>query len=273
MRLITFTIPEYKGKWAVGIKRGEEVLPIDSKISEDPLIEYAQSVETLAGDLPHGDPIPLKKVSLGPPVLRPSKILAAAANYLDHSQEMAKNEPARTIEEQGFFLKAPSSILPSGGTVILPFSDRRIDFEGELGVIIGRNTQKTSESEALNAVLGYCCLLDITIRGKEDRSYRKSFDTFTPFGPELVTKDEAGPIEEKILTTTINGEIRQQERLSSMIYGVEKLVSWMSQCMTLYPGDVIATGTPKGVGPLSPNDQIELSITGLGTLTANVSAK
>lgn len=209
-------------------------------------------------------------LELAAPVLKPGKIVAAAANYLDHADEMP--EDRGTIERQGFFLKAPSSLLAPGGTVLLPVPGRRTDYEGELAVVIGRRGRFLSEEEALDAVLGYTCLLDVSLRGEEDRGYRKSFDTFTPLGTGLVPRDCVADLGACKLTTLVNGEIRQQAALSQMIYGVPRLLAWISSVMTLLPGDVIATGTPQGVGPLHAGDSVSVQISGVSTLSVKVAA-
>jgi 2-keto-4-pentenoate hydratase/2-oxohepta-3-ene-1,7-dioic acid hydratase in catechol pathway len=155
----------------------------------DPLIALIEALGR--GGTPAGETFPLKAMRFGPPVRQPGKIVAAAANYLKHTQEM--NPGAATpggIREKGFFLKAPSSIIGPGEAIRLPFADRRIDHEAELAVIIGRAAHDIGEREALEHVFGYTCLLDITLRGKEDRGLRKSFDTFTPIGPWIVTREE-----------------------------------------------------------------------------------
>lgn len=135
----------------------------------------------------------------------PSKIVAAPVNYLDHQSEM--NEDAH-IDALGVFLKAPSSVIPNGGTVSLPYLDRRFDQEGELALVIGRTARHVATEDAVDHIAGYTCLLDLTMRGGEDRSTRKSFDTFTPVGPHLVTPDEVGELSTLRLRTWVNEELR-----------------------------------------------------------------
>jgi 2-keto-4-pentenoate hydratase/2-oxohepta-3-ene-1,7-dioic acid hydratase in catechol pathway len=210
-------------------------------------------------------------VEIGTPVLKPGKIVAAAGNYLDHTAEMP--EDRGTIERQGFFLKAPTSLLPTGGTVLLPIPGRRTDYEGELAVVIGKRASFLTEEGALDAVLGYTALIDVSLRGEEDRGFRKSFDTFTPLGTGLVPRDCVTDLSASKLTTLINGEIRQQAALSEMVYGVPKLLAWVSSVMTLLPGDVIATGTPQGVGPLQPGDEVSVQISGISALRVAVASR
>jgi 2-keto-4-pentenoate hydratase/2-oxohepta-3-ene-1,7-dioic acid hydratase in catechol pathway len=200
---------------------------------------------------------------------KPGKIIAAPVNYHRHMSEMSET---LDINDLGLFLKAPSSICGPGDVVRLPYSDRRFDQEGELGVVIGREVHAIAEGEALGAVFGYTCLLDITMRGGEDRSLRKSFDTFTPIGPWIVTADEVGDPGSLGLKCSVSGRVRQVGNTRDLIWPVAKLVAYASSVMTLYPGDIIATGTPEGVGPLADGDTIELEIEKIGSLAVSVSA-
>jgi 2-keto-4-pentenoate hydratase/2-oxohepta-3-ene-1,7-dioic acid hydratase in catechol pathway len=181
------------------------------------------------------------------------------------------NNP-NTIAEWGVFLKANSSVIGPGELVRLPYSDLRTDQEGELGVVIGRRARNVSREEALDYVFGYTCVLDITIRSTEDRSTRKSFDTFTPIGPFVVTKDEVGDPDDLELRCWVNDELRQHSRTSLMIYSVPRLIEYASSVMTLMPGDVIATGTPEGVGPLADGDRITVEVEKVGRLEVGVTA-
>jgi 2-keto-4-pentenoate hydratase/2-oxohepta-3-ene-1,7-dioic acid hydratase in catechol pathway len=211
--------------------------------------------------------VALADVRLRPPVPDPTKIVAAPVNYRDHRTEMAMTVD---VSDLAVFLKAPSSITPHGGLVELPYSDRRVDQEGELAAVIGRRARNVSEADALSYVVGYTGCLDITMRGKEDRSTRKSFDTFTPLGPWLVTADEADPADDIDLDCTVGGEHRQKTNTKNLIWGVAKLVSYISSVMTLEVGDVIATGTPAGVGPITAGDTITLTLSSIGTLAVTV---
>lgn len=205
--------------------------------------------------------------SLLPIVPDPSKIVAAPVNYRDHQQEMTQ---AAAIESLGVFLKAPSSLIGAGGTVRLPYDDRRFDQEGELGVIIGRTASHVDRAHALSYVAGYTCLLDMTMRGGEDRSVRKSFDTFTPTGPYLVTPDEVGDLDELELHTWVGGVLRQRADLADLIWNVPHLIEYISSVMVLHPGDIIATGTPAGVGQVSDGQQVAVQITNVGHLEVTV---
>jgi 2-keto-4-pentenoate hydratase/2-oxohepta-3-ene-1,7-dioic acid hydratase in catechol pathway len=207
--------------------------------------------------------------SVLPVIPDPTKIVAAPVNYSDHQREMTTDA---AVDGLGVFLKAPSSLIGDGGTVGLPYTDRRFDQEGELAVIIGRTASHVPAGAALDYVAGYACLLDMTMRGGEDRSIRKSFDTFTPLGPYLVTPDEAGPVEELELHTWVGGELRQRADLRDLIWNVPRLIEYASSAMVLHPGDVIATGTPAGVGQVTDGQQIAVEITRLGRLTVSVSS-
>jgi 2-keto-4-pentenoate hydratase/2-oxohepta-3-ene-1,7-dioic acid hydratase in catechol pathway len=206
--------------------------------------------------------IPLSQVTLRAPQPRPTKIVAAPVNHAIHLKEMrdlgAFDGTPGTIERYVGFLKAPSSIVGPDGAIELPYADRRIDHEGELGVVIGRRARGVARADALGYVFGYVPLLDITMRGDEDRPYRKSFDTFTPLGPAIVTADEIPDPGVLDLEVHVNGEIRQHGNIGEFIYGVPQLIEVYSAAMTLEPGDVIATGTFDGVGRLAPGDQVTL---------------
>jgi 2-keto-4-pentenoate hydratase/2-oxohepta-3-ene-1,7-dioic acid hydratase in catechol pathway len=204
-----------------------------------------------------------------PPIPDPSKIVAAPVNYRDHAEEMAQTTDVRN---QGVFLKAPSSLIGSGGTVQLPYSDRRFDQEGELAVVIGRTARHVSPDEALDHVFGYLCLLDITMRGgHEDRSLRKSFDSFTPIGPHIVTADEIPDPGALKLRCSVSGVLRQDASTANLIFDVPRLLSYASSVMTLQPGDIVTTGTPAGVGPIAGGDEVTVEIDGVGVLTVHVS--
>jgi 2-keto-4-pentenoate hydratase/2-oxohepta-3-ene-1,7-dioic acid hydratase in catechol pathway len=212
--------------------------------------------------------VPAASVSLLPVVPDPSKIVAAPVNYVNHQLEM--NEASR-VDSLGVFLKAPSSVIGDGGVVRLPYTDRRFDQEGEFAAVIGRRARDVPQAEALDYVFGYTCLLDMTMRGGEDRSVRKSFDTFTPVGPSIVAPQYIPPIDELELRLWVNGSLRQRADLNDLVWSVARLISYVSTVMTLYPGDIVTTGTPEGVGAVHDGDLIEVEVTGLDRLTVSVS--
>lgn len=210
----------------------------------------------------------LNDVIFEPIVPDPTKVIAAPVNYRDHQEEMSQDYG---IEALGVFLKAPSSVLGHGGIVQLPYTDRRFDQEGELAAIIGRTARFVPVADALDVVAGYTCCLDITMRGGEDRSTRKSFDTFTPVGPFMVTSDEAGDVSALQLRTTVSGVLRQDADIADLIWDVPRLVSYASSVMTLYPGDIVTTGTPAGIGQITDGDEISVDIDRIGRLSVSVS--
>jgi 2-keto-4-pentenoate hydratase/2-oxohepta-3-ene-1,7-dioic acid hydratase in catechol pathway len=211
----------------------------------------------------------LDQVALGAPIPLPGAVVAAPVNYYDHMVEMSE---VRDIRHLGVFLKARSSVTGPNSVVRLPYIDRRFDHEGELGVVIGKVTENVAESEALSSVFGYTCLLDITMRGGEDRSTRKSFRTFTPIGPHIVTADEVGDPTDLRIVCNVNGTERQNETTKEMVWSVAQLISYISSVMTLYPGDIIASGTPAGIGPILDGDDIDVIIERVGHLHMSVSA-
>jgi len=216
--------------------------------------------------------IPFERVQLRAPVVFPSKVIAAPVNYRLHIEEMrplVKGE-LHAIERYGLFLKAPSSIVGPEATVELPFPERRTDHEVELGVVIGRATRDVTMADAMSHVFGYTGVMDITVRGDEDRSTRKSFDTFTPVGPVLVTADEIRDPHALRLQLWVNGERRQDGNTRDMIWNVPKLVEYASRVMTLHPGDLLSTGTPDGVGPLHPGDRVTMEVEGIGRMSVKV---
>lgn len=223
-----------------------------------------------------GGGVPENQAVMRAPQPRPWNLLAAPVNYHKHQQEMGgeqgvyQGREILTSEVRKGFLKAVTSIVGPDGEIVLPWSDRRFDHEAEIGVIIGRETSRVNADEALDYVFGYTPLMDITLRGEEDRSYRKSMDTFTPIGPWIVTADEVPNPEQLDFWLTVNGEPRQKSNTSYLIYGIAKLIEVYSEVITLQPGDIIATGTPEGVGPIVPGDTVVLTIPEVGELTMPV---
>lgn len=203
------------------------------------------------------------------PVTDPTKVVAAPVNYRNHQAEMNADS---CIDALGVFLKAPSSLVGHRGVVQLPYVDRRFDQEGEFAAVIGRPARHVTEADALSHVFGFTCLLDMTMRGREDRSMRKSFDTFTPVGPSIVCPGEAPAIDDMQLSLWVNGVLRQRAGISQLIWSLPRLIAYASSVMTLAPGDIVTTGTPEGVGPVYDGDQISLEITGLDRLGVSVSA-
>ena len=212
--------------------------------------------------------MPLASAKLLPPC-EPTKIVAVGLNYRAHATEMGKELP----EEPLLFLKAPSSLLPPGGAVVLPRQSSRVEHEGELALVIGRTASKVNASHALEYVRGFTCLDDLTARDIQRRekvyARAKGFDTFCPVGPWLETEIEDP--QALALELRVNGAVRQKGTTADMIFPVAEVVAFISHIMTLYPGDLITTGTPPGVGPLVAGDSVEVEIAGIGVLRHTVS--
>jgi 2-keto-4-pentenoate hydratase/2-oxohepta-3-ene-1,7-dioic acid hydratase in catechol pathway len=230
-------------------------------------------MEALAETVPG---VPVASVRLLSPVANPGKIVAAPVNYQLHLDESRVDtqinfgSQVKTIDDYGVFLKATSSMIGAGGTVVADWPDRRIDHEIELALVIGRTGFRIAEADALSHVAGYMIGLDMTIRGTEDRSFRKSLDTFTVFGPHLVTADEIGDPGHLDFEIKVNGETRQKSNTSLLIWNVQKLIAYASKAYTLHPGDVIMTGTPEGVAPVVPGDVMHAWIDRIGEMDVKV---
>ncbi len=209
-------------------------------------------------------------VSVLAPLPSPHRILAIGRNYSDHAKELGSEVPDTPI----VFMKASTSVIAPGSPIVLPPQVGRVDYEGELAVVIGTGGRNVTEAEALSLVAGYTLFNDVTARDEQKRAIAKSlpwflsksYDTFGPLGPCLVTPDEIPDPSALTLTLRVNDEIKQEANTSEMLFSVPYLISWLSRQLTLHPGDVIATGTPPGVGPLHPGDLVEVSIPQIGTL-------
>ena len=223
-------------------------------------------------------PTAAEKVKLLSPIANPGKIIAAPVNYKKHLEEALADKGihhgnlVHEIHKAGMFLKAPSSLVGPGEGVALVHTDRRNDHEVELAVVIGARARNVSAAQALRCVAGYCIGLDMTIRGPEERSLRKSPDSYTVLGPWLVTADELPDPGNVALKITVNGPTRQDAHTSDLILSVAELIAWGSSFYTLHPGDVILTGTPQGVGPVQPGDVMVATIERIGTMRVAVAA-
>jgi len=222
--------------------------------------------------------LPLSGLKLLSPVANPGKIVAAPVNYQKHLDEVKgdanlhQNNQAHTItiQKAGLFLKANSSLVGPGEGIALRHLDRRNDHEVELAVIIGKQANRVSRADALKYVAGYAIALDITIRGSEDRSFRKSPDSYAVLGPWLVTADEIANPGELDLEISVNGELRQKSNTKNMILSVQELIEMASSFYSLYPGDIISTGTPDGVSPIVPGDKVVATVEKIGTMELGV---
>jgi 2-keto-4-pentenoate hydratase/2-oxohepta-3-ene-1,7-dioic acid hydratase in catechol pathway len=211
------------------------------------------------------------------PVPNAGKIVAAPVNYEKHLAEaraslLGRGKDNQRIAEAGLFLKAPSSLVGASEGVILRFPDRRSDHEIELVAVIGRECSECVAVHALNFVSAYTIGLDMTLRGKEDRSFRKSIDSYTVLGPWIVTADEIADPDSLDLEIRVNGEVRQQANTRDLLADVRNLISWASFWYTLHPGDVIMTGTPEGVSEVHDGDVLDCSIEGIGSMQVRVRA-
>ena len=223
--------------------------------------------------LPRRHSIPLASVRLASPVAEPGKIIGAPINYKAHideanaDHEINQGKTYTSLDEFGLFLKANSSLVGPSDAVQSRFKERRTDHEVELAVIIGKEASHVRREDALEHVFGYAVGLDMTVRGKEFPSFRKSVDTYSVLGPWIVTADEVTDPNELTLHLSVNGEERQRSNTRHLIFNVQRLIEYASAFYTLHPGDVIMTGTPDGVSPVLPGDVIEAEVEGIGRLT------
>ncbi|WP_449245674.1 fumarylacetoacetate hydrolase family protein [Desulfobacca acetoxidans] len=250
MRLIRFA---YQGRSHYGVLDDDVVFPLTGPpVGDFALLKYCFS---------------LSEVQLLAPC-EPSKIIALGLNYRDHAAEMRMALPTEPL----IFLKPSTAVIGPSTPIVYPPQSHRVDYEAELGVVIGRPVSKVSEAKAKNYILGYTCVNDVTARDlqKKDGQFTrsKSFDTFCPLGPWIET-DIADP-DNLVVEAILNGERRQHSTTQNLVFGVAALISFISHIMTLLPGDVIATGTPSGVGPMQPGDHIEIRVEGVGSLHNHV---
>ncbi|WP_326667290.1 fumarylacetoacetate hydrolase family protein [Streptomyces sp. NBC_01257] len=261
----------------LGIVDGDHLVDVTEQLAQGstpgaagPLLQHIEALArggAVDVDVSNCARVPLSDAVLESPLPRPGKVVGAPVNYLDHKAEM---EYTTSVADLGVFLKANSSVIGPGQDIVLPYTDKRTDQEGELGVVIGRTATHVDAADALDYVFGYTCVLDITVRSGEDRSTRKSFDTFTPIGPWIVTADEIPDPDSLDLRCDVGGTTRQRTNTADLIFGVADLIAYTSSVMTLHPGDIIATGTPAGVGPLSHGDRVVLEIEQVGRLEVGV---
>jgi 2-keto-4-pentenoate hydratase/2-oxohepta-3-ene-1,7-dioic acid hydratase in catechol pathway len=213
---------------------------------------------------------PLSEVKLLPPSV-PSKIVCVGRNYREHASELGNEVPPEPL----IFLKPPSAIIAPDEPIVMPTISKRVDYEGEIAVIIGRTCSQLAPTDDVKPyIVGFTCLNDVTARDlqKSDGQWTrgKGFDTFCPFGPVLETSLDLGAA---TVETFVNGVRKQSGRASEMMFSVDVIIKWISRVMTLQPGDVIATGTPSGVGPVQAGDVVEVVVGGVGTLRNPVVAQ
>jgi len=243
----------YRNKILWGVLKEENIYPVRGSIFEDFRIEEKG--------------VPIGSISLLAPV-QPSKIVAVGVNYRDHALEMGRPLP----EEPLLFLKPPSAVIGPNEEIIYPRQAKRVDYEGEVAVVIKKKARLLTENDDINAfILGYTCFNDVTARDLQLKDVQftraKSFDTFAPIGPCIAVDVNPGHLRIK---TFLNGKLKQSSTTRNLIFSVPTLVRFISGIMTLYPGDVITTGTPAGMGPMTPGDRVDIQVEGIGTLSNTV---
>jgi len=223
-------------------------------------------------DVRHGDLSELPAEARLLPPCAPSKIVCVGRNYAEHAKELGNEVPAEPL----IFLKPPSSLIASGDSIVYPKLSQRVDFEGELGVVIGKRARNVASAQAGEYILGYTCVNDVTARDlqKKDGQWTrgKGFDTFCAVGPCLIRREEAD-LKNFRVRTLVNGETKQDAPITDMLFDVNAIIAYVSAFMTLEPGDLIATGTPPGVGPLQPGFKVQIEIEGIGVLENTVVAQ
>lgn len=271
----------------IGLVEGDSLTDVTSALDSlpdmrwpvpagDALIAHLDEFLAAAAGSPATVRKPLADVELLSPVANPTKIIGAPVNYAKHLAEsradegIHHNRDIKTIDHYGLFLKAGTSLVGASEGIALRFPERRNDHEVELVAVIGSTADRVSAADAMAHVAAYTIGLDMTVRGTEDRSFRKSIDSYSVIGPWLVTADEIDDPMDLDLTLTVNGDVRQQSNTRHLIFDVPRLIEYASSFYTLYPGDLIMTGTPDGVGPVAHGDRLVASIEGIGSMTVDV---
>jgi 2,4-didehydro-3-deoxy-L-rhamnonate hydrolase len=274
-----------EGKY--GVVRGDDVYDVTAVVDRivrragggvrgDPVVARLEEIKAAVADADTYQAYPLASVELLSPVANPSKLVAAPTNYRAHIAEMAADKSVsnpglpKDIGKAGLFLKANSALVGPSEGVALRFPERRNDHEVEFVVVIGRAGSDIPEERALEHVAGYTLGLDMTLRGPEDRSFRKSIDTYAVLGPWLVTADEIADPDNVDFSLAVNGEVRQDANTSDLIYRIAKLIAYGSSFYTLLPGDVIYTGSPEGVSPVKPGDVMVARSPAIGSMEVKV---
>ena len=268
----------------IGIVEGDSIADV-SELAGDAaawpptgMLRFIAAFDHIKPQLPYrlqtAERMPLSKVQLDCPVVWPNKVIAYPANYHAHIDEMKTGTgliSTFNASGQGFFLKSNSSLSGPRDPIVLPaLPDREIHHECELAIIIGKGGRGISRERALEHIFGYSCLIDVVVRGKEERVMRKSFDSFCPMGPYITTSDELPRYDDIDLELSVNGDVRQKANTRDLIVGVPEMIAMASSVMTLYPGDIIASGTPAGVGRLKAGDRVEIRIKGVGEMALDV---
>lgn len=268
MKLCRFQPLEFEWNAVVGVAPPQHPEPRFGVIE-------GERVRQIAGDVfgmwyPVNQSWPVDRVKLLAPIV-PSKIVCVGRNYREHAAELGNAVPTEPL----IFLKPPSAVIGPDEPIVLPAISQRVDHEGELGVVIGKRCTKLGDGEsAARYILGYTCLNDVTARDLQKKDVQftrgKSFDTFCPLGPVIETELDLAAT---TVEAYVNGQRRQHGRVADLLFSVDVIISWISRVMTLEPGDVVATGTPPGVGPLTSGDVVEVVVSGVGTLRNPVVAE
>lgn len=278
----------------LGLVQGEDVVDVSAALRvlpsctyplprHDPLIANLAAVRLEVSRLMAADAAGLVRhqladVRLLSPVANPGKVIAAPVNYLKHLQEAREDQAIHhqnqvgEIQRVGLFLKATSSVEGASAALAIAHPDRRNDHEIELVAVIGKAGRHIPVAAAMDHVAGYCVGLDMTVRGPEERSMRKSPDGYTVLGPWLTTADEVPHVDRLDLLMQVNGQVRQQANTRDLVLGLAQLIAMASSFYTLHPGDVLMTGTPEGVSQVHPGDRMSAEISGLGRMEVAVTA-
>lgn len=272
----------------LGVVQGDRVFDVTAALDVLPEIRYpAPTVDLLIANLdkvraridallPNAESHAVASVSFLSPVANPGKIVAAPVNYKKHLEEARTDEQIHhqnailEIQKIGLFLKANSSLVGVSAGVDIEHPDRRNDHEAEVVVVIGKAGRNISQANALDHVAGYCIGLDMTTRGPEERSLRKSIDSYSVVGPWMVTSDELTDPSALDFELTVNGEPRQKANTRDLILNIPQLIEYASSFYTLHPGDILFTGTPEGVGPVVGGDTIRVTMQGIGEVEVAV---
>jgi 2-keto-4-pentenoate hydratase/2-oxohepta-3-ene-1,7-dioic acid hydratase in catechol pathway len=263
----------------VGIVVGDRIVDVSDLLGSDVqawppvamnrlIADFASARLALEAAATQRPGVPLSSVKLLTPVPAASKVIAYPINYHEHGIEMGRDTRANNL---GFFLKPPSSLCGAGDDIVLPdIQDRRIDHECELAIVIGKRCRDVPREAWADVVFGYSCLMDIVVRGKEERVARKAYDSFCPVGPWIVTADELGDPSALRGRLWVNDELRQDANTRDLVLDIPGMIEVASHIMTLEPGDIIACGTPAGVGPIRGGDTVRIEFERIGSMTMQV---
>ncbi len=281
MKFVSFRL---QGRYHSGVLAGGSVVPLlDLELGEYASLQHAiesgLSVANVDGFSDKRRSIALREIDILPPIINPGKIICVGINYESHRVETAREKTTKPP----LFLRTAESLVPDGAPLLCPMESTMFDFEGEIAIVIGRSARRVTRESALDYVFGYSCFNDASVRDWQRHTHQwtpgKNFDATGGFGPYLVTKDEVGPPEDLHLTTRLNGQIVQHACGDQMIFSIAEIIEYVSTFTTLRPGDVIATGTPGGVGALrvpplfmKSGDRVEVEVSRVGLLSNPVLA-